>query len=109
MRRLHPYPYPAGAVPIDEERTQNAVQVFLCFFYEDVINTSPVVVLLVAGSLVPAWRSLTLSLIRRIWVRRTRLLVGALPGVVPSVPTSEAGNLPSDVGFDSTAVGRGYC
>lgn len=89
---------------VDEEHTQNAVRVFLCLFYGDVINTSPVVVLLIARTLVPAWCSLTLSLIWRIGARCVGLLVGAQPGIVPSLSTSKTGNLSQDVGLDSTIV-----
>ena len=75
-------------------------------FCGDVINTSPVVLLLVAGTFVRAWCSFTLSLIWCIGAWCITLLVGALLGIVPSMSTAKAGDLPRRVGLDSTIVRR---
>ena len=87
---------------VDEERTQNAVRVVPCLFFGDMIDPSLAVKLLVAGSLVPALCSL--ALVWCIGARGIGLLVGTLPGIVPSLSTSKTGNLSWKVGLDSTLV-----
>ena len=89
---------------VDEERTQNAVWVFLRLFCSDVIDPGPTIELLVAGGLVPPW--CTLTGVGCIGTRCVGLLVGALPGIVPSLTTPKAGDLPWRVGLDPTVVRR---
>ena len=66
------------------------------------IDRAPSIELLVAGGLVPPW--CTLTGVGCIWTRCVGLLVGALPGIVPSLTTPKAGDLPWRVGLDSTVV-----
>src|SRR3954469_20683024 len=57
------------------------------------IHTTPAIVGLVAGSLVPWWHSTALSWVLRIGARGVGLLVGAILGVVSWLTTSKASDL----------------
>ena len=92
---------------VDEERTQNAVRVFLCLFCGNMINPPLAVILLIAGSLIPSLCSL--AWIWRIGARSIGLLVGALPGIVPWLSTPETGNLRWKIGLAPTVVWRSAC
>lgn len=71
------------------------------------INPPLHVILLIAGSLIPAWCSLAWTW--RIGALSIGFLVGALPGIVRCLSTSETGNLHSKIGLVSTVVWRIAC
>ena len=66
------------------------------------IDPAPAIELLVVGGLVPSW--CTLTGVGCIGTRCVRLLVGAVFGIVPSLTTPKASDLPRRVGLDSIVV-----
>src|SRR3954469_14175164 len=69
------------------------------------IHTTPAVVGLVAGSLVPWWHSTALSWVLRIGARGVGLLVGAILGVVPWLTTTKASDLVGVAALAGNVIG----